>query len=75
VLPILVEAYELAGWSEGGWQVLVREQDNHHRFRRHAFAPLTAEKLRLRVLSTHGQDEQAGAGQARVYQVRVLGNE
>jgi hypothetical protein len=67
VLPILVEAYELACWSEDEWQTLVREEQNHHRFRRHAFAAVTTEKLRLRVLSTHGEESQA-----RVYQVRVL---
>jgi hypothetical protein len=67
VLPILVEAYELACWSEDGWQVLVQEERNHHRFCRHAFAPVTTTRLRLRVLSTHSAE-----AQARVYQVRVL---
>ena len=52
--------------DKDGWQVLVHEQENHHRFRRHAFAPVTAEKLRVRVLATHGHEMQA-----RVYQVRV----
>jgi hypothetical protein len=69
VLPSLVAAYELSVWSQGGWQALVHEEQNHHRFRRHAFAPITSRKLRLRVLATHGRKEQA-----RVYQVRVLGS-
>jgi hypothetical protein len=66
VLPILVKAYELATWSEDGWQTLVEEQENHHRFRRHTFEPVKTEKLRLRVLATHGPQMQA-----RVYQVRI----
>ena len=67
VLPILVKAYELAVWDEGAWRTVVREEENHHRFCRHSFEAVCTDKLRLRVLATHGQ-----TGQARVYQVRVL---
>jgi hypothetical protein len=67
-LPILVKSYELAVCSEGAWRVLVRETDNVHRFRSHAFADaVTAEALRLRVLETHG-----GGRGARVYEIRAL---
>ena len=62
-----VEAYELAYDDQGKWCELLREEQNHHRFRRHRFAPVTTSKLRLRVCSTHGQQ-----GQARVYQIRVI---
>jgi hypothetical protein len=65
VAPILIKSYELAYDHEGEWHQLERENQNHHRFRSHRFVPVTASKLRLRVLATHG-----GQG-ARVYQVRV----
>ena len=60
-----VKAYELACWQGGEWRMLVHEDDNHHRFRRHSFAPVRTNKLRLRVLEVHG------GGGACVYQVRV----
>jgi hypothetical protein len=67
VLPMLVKVYELACWDGSDWRTLAREECNYHRFRRHPFAPLTSDKLRLRIIETHG-----GTGVARVYQVRVL---
>lgn len=66
VLPICARAYELTYWQDGEWHELVRAENNHHRFRRHAFRPVTGTRLRLRVLEAHG--DQVGA---RVYQVRV----
>ncbi|MGM0401162.1 MAG: hypothetical protein ACQEQT_07680, partial [Chloroflexota bacterium] len=69
-LPYLVSAYELACWHEGGWHTLVQEKDNYHRFCRHTFAPVTADRLRLRVLGTHGEGREA-----RVYQIRVTHRE
>jgi hypothetical protein len=68
VLPILVESYELAAWQGGEWQTLAVVSSNYHRFRQHRFAPVQADKLRLRVLATHGG---AAAASARVYEVQV----
>jgi hypothetical protein len=66
VLPILAKAYELACWQDDQWHELAHEGENIHRFRNHRFAPVTSNKLRLRLLSAHSE----GAA-ARVYQVRV----
>jgi hypothetical protein len=65
-LPYLVSAYELSYWHKGSWHTLAREEENYHRFHRHTFSPVTADRLRLRVLGTHGEEQEA-----RVYQVRV----
>ncbi len=67
VAPHLVSDYELAVWDGTGWQLWAKEEGNFHRFRRHQSDPVTANRLRLRVLATH-----AGEGPARVYQVRVV---
>jgi hypothetical protein len=68
VLPILVESYELAAWQDGAWRTLAAVSGNYHRFRRHRFPSVTADRLRLRVLATHGGPAAAGA---RVYEVQV----
>ena len=62
--PTLAKAYELAAWVDGRWAVLAREECNIHRFRVHAFDPVTTEKLRLTVTENHGE-----GGQARVYEI------
>jgi len=64
--PNCVRSYAVEVWQDGAWQEVVREDDNYHRFRVHDIGLCSAAKLRLRVLSTHGD----GHG-ARVYQVRV----
>ena len=64
VHPMLVREYELAARQGETWSVLVREDDNHHRFRVHSFAPVRTSQIRLRVLATHGE-----GGQARVYRI------
>ncbi len=70
VAPFLTADYELHYEQDGQWQTLVVEQNNHHRFRQHRFSPVTASRLRLRVLKTHG-----GPAQARVaLQVRHTGS-
>ncbi len=66
VAPHLVRAYELAYWQGDGWQELAQVEDNYHRFRQHRFAPITTDRIRLRVVAVYG-----GQAQARVYQVRV----
>lgn len=67
VAPHLVKAYAIERREDGEWREIVAESDNHHRFRRHTFVPVTATALRLRVLETHGDGETTG-----VFQVRVL---
>lgn len=67
VLPMLAAAYEIDCAQGDEWQRLASETCNIHRFRRHRFAPVTADKLRLRVLRAHGE----GNG-ARVYELRVM---
>jgi hypothetical protein len=68
VLPILVESYELAAGQGGEWPTLAAVSGNYHRFRRHRFASVEADRLRLRVLATHGG---AATASARVYEVQV----
>ena len=66
VLPFLVKAYTVEIWRDGEWDELIREHDNFHRFRCHGFNPVCTKKLRLRILSTHGEGVSA-----RVYQIQV----
>jgi ribulose 1,5-bisphosphate synthetase/thiazole synthase len=64
VAPWLVRSYVLAVREGGEWREIVRVEDNHHRFRRHTFAPLSSAELRLTVHATHGPGHPA-----RVYQI------
>ena len=66
VATFLVKTYELEYEDSTGRHLLLREECNYHRFRRHRFDPITAHVLRLRVIATHGDREAA-----RVYQIRV----
>jgi len=66
VLGFCVRGYELSVWKNGTWKTLAEEECSYSRFRTHSFEALTATKLRLRILSTHG-----GTQSARVYQIRV----
>jgi hypothetical protein len=66
VVPHLVRAYTLNWWDGNGWQPLVEETENIHRFRRHRVDPVTTTRLRLSVLATHG-----GGSPARVYQLSI----
>ena len=70
VHPILAKAYDLAVWQDAQWVCVATSRENYHRFRCHAIEPVTTRKLRLRVLETHGEGEQA-----RVYQVAVFNTE
>ena len=67
VSPHLVESYVLEARQDGLWREIIRENDNHHRFRTHELGGTMADGLRLRVLSTHG-DPQC----ARMYQISVF---
>lgn len=66
VLPYCVKEYAVDVWQGDDWREIIHEDDNHHRFRVHPVEELLTERLRLRVLSTHGE----GYG-ARVYQIAV----
>ncbi len=66
VVPFLAKAYDISVWADGEWAEVVSEDDNFHRRRTHRVGPIHASKLRLRVLSTHGE----GFG-ARVYELSV----
>ena len=66
VAPFLVKTYELEYEDSTGRHLLLREECNYRRFRRHRFDPVTAHSLRLKVVATHGNGEAA-----RVYQIRV----
>ena len=67
VHPILTKAYDLSIPRAGEWIPVAEESCNYHRFRSHSFASVETDRLRLRILETHGED-----GQARVYQVSVF---
>jgi len=66
VLDILVKAYTLDIWKNKEWEVMAKETCNRHRFRTHTFEQVVTDRLRLRILSTHGEKQSA-----RVYQVSV----
>ena len=67
VLQGSVKAYELSVWEKDSeWKTIVWENENHNRFKIHSFEPVCSNKLRLRVLETHG-----GKNGARVYQIGV----
>jgi hypothetical protein len=61
-----VRDYEIAcADGNGPWRTLVAVKDNFQRWRVHRFAPVSAQKIRLTVLATHGDPA------ARVFEVRV----
>lgn len=66
VHPVLVKAYDLSVRQGSDWVSVAREQNNIHRFRIHTFERVSADKLRLNILGTHGE-----GGRARVYQISV----
>jgi hypothetical protein len=67
VLPFLAKSYVVDIRRDGGWQELIQESCNFHRFRCYSFSPVRMDKLRLRILSTHAEGESA-----RIYQIQVL---
>lgn len=67
--PECVKRYEIAVPQGGGWKTIVAEDDNYFRRRVHNIAPVTASRMRIRLLETNG------APQARVYEVRVYNEE
>jgi len=66
VLDILAKAYILEVWKNGGWEEIIKEECNYHRFCTYTFKPVVTHKLRLRVLDTHGEKKSA-----RVYQISI----
>jgi len=66
--PELVRTYELQAFNDGLWKIVFLETDNIRRFRRHEFAPVNAEKLRLLIHATWGHPY------AEVFDFRVYGH-
>jgi hypothetical protein len=63
---VLAEDYRVSYHrGDNVWEVVVNETGNWRRFRRHQFATVTTDKLRLEVLRAKNGDE------ARVYEVRA----
>ncbi|MFH5884508.1 FAD-dependent oxidoreductase [Halalkalibaculum sp. DA3122] len=63
--PESVKKYIIEYQKDGGWQELIREEDNYRRRRVHSFKAIQTTALRLRVLETNGAPE------ARIYEMRV----
>ncbi len=63
--PECIRDYVLYASVDDDWAEVLRETGNHHRRRRHAFAPVRAQGLRIEVLATNGSPE------ARIYEVRA----
>ncbi|MFQ6133158.1 MAG: FAD-dependent oxidoreductase [Armatimonadota bacterium] len=64
-VPQCVRDYRLLVPEGDGWRELASVQGNYQRRRIHRFPAVTAQKLRLEVLATHGDKS------ARVFEVRV----
>lgn len=65
-----VRDYEIAcGDGTNGWRTIATVKDNFQRRQVHAFNAVTARKIRINVLATHG------APAARIFEVRVYGPE
>ena len=62
----LVRDYKIEALTESGWQSLADVTDNHHRFRRHNFDKVKADKIRIIVKRMWDE-----ASPARIYEVRV----
>jgi hypothetical protein len=60
-----VRDYTLECWVHGAWKTVARVRDNFQRFRRHQFAQVETDKVRLTVEATHG------ASTARVFEIRL----
>lgn len=65
VAPELARDYDVDALVRGRWKGLVSVKGNRARHRVHAFSPVRAEAVRLRILATNGAPE------ARVYEVRL----
>jgi hypothetical protein len=63
--PEIVQAYDVQLHTPDGWKTVVSEDNNFQRFRKHAFAPVMADQLRVVVKKTGGDPS------ARIYEVRV----
>jgi hypothetical protein len=64
--PEAVRDYEIQVPRDGGgWRTVAEAKGNFLRWRVHTFTPVTAQKLRVKVLATNGVNE------ARIFEVRV----
>jgi hypothetical protein len=64
-MPDCIRDYRIDYDAQGVWRTLLREQGNHHRQRRHTFAPVRTRRVRLMVEAT------AGSPSAQVFEVRA----
>ena len=69
VSELLVRDYEIEALIDGKWESIAKVTDNFHRFRRHEFENIKSVSIRLNVNKTWG------GGNARVYEVRIYGQE
>jgi hypothetical protein len=60
-----VRDYRIEAEAGGTWETVVREKKNFQRFRRHVFAPVTAQKIRLVAEAVQGD------GPACVHEIRI----
>ena len=51
--PEVVKEYIVQTWQEGSWEILFEERNNHLRWRRHTFGPVTTKRLRIQFEATH----------------------
>lgn len=65
--PETVREYRVERLANGQAHPLIAVADNHQRLKRHQFAPVTADAIRIQFQATNG------APQARVFEVRVYG--
>ena len=52
-VPELVKAYTVQKWREEAWETFIEECDNHQRWRRYTFEPVTSRRLRIQFEATH----------------------
>ena len=46
-IPELIKEYTVQTWQADGWEILFEEHDNHQRWRRYTFEPVTTQRLRM----------------------------
>jgi hypothetical protein len=63
-----VKDYHILAQIDGEWNLLAEVRNNYHRFRRHKFAPVMADKLILAVDAAWGADQPAGVYEIRIYE-------
>ena len=64
-IEVTAEDYRLMYNDGGTWRVAFSEDGNWRRFRRHQFAPINTDKIRLEI------SKAKNGNQARLYEIRV----